>query len=139
MEAVGAAASVVGILSFSLELAEKVQKLHNFWKSYLNASEDVQDIILDLQLFSDILKRGCQSRSAEDAVLLKVLLRCHMKIAKLEQLVKQMESGFASESFAVRRWTAFKKVLDKDKIEEFRGSMRDTKIDLLLLNQAIAE
>ncbi|MCJ1234386.1 hypothetical protein MMC14_002347, partial [Varicellaria rhodocarpa] len=79
------------------------------------------------------------SHSAEDAVLLEALLRCHMRIAKLEQLVKKMESGFASKSSAVRRWTAFKKVLDKDKIEEFRGSMRDTKIDLLLLNQAIAE
>ena len=139
MEVFGAAASVVGVLSFSLELAEKVQKLHDFWESYKQASEDIQDIVIDLQTFCDALRRSCQSRSGEDKVLLKVLLQCHTKIAKLEKMAKKLESGLASEIPTLRKWTAIRVVLNKDKIKEFRASLTETKIDLLLLNQAIIE
>ena len=139
MEGFGVVASVTGVVSLSLQLAEKVQNLHDFWDSCRYASEDVQDIVLDLQLFRDVLERSYRSYNEEDAVLLKILSQCYRKIVKLENLVKKMTDGFSSESFAKRKWTAVKAMLNKDNIEDFRQSLRETKIDLHLLNKAIAE
>ena len=139
MEALALTASVFSVLSLFLQVADKVQQLHNFWNSFQDAPSEIQNIALDLQTFSEILSSGARSCVDDDSVLYRVLTRCDCKVEFLKQIIEGFEPGFASKCSIKRKWTSFKAMLKKDKLDEFQRSLAHTKMDILLLNQNLAE
>ena len=139
MEALALTAGVFSVVSLFLQVADKVQQLHDFWDSFQGAPVEIRNIALDLQTFSEILASGARSRVDDDSVLYKVLQRCDSKVESLKQMIERLEPGFASKFSIKRRWSSFKAVLRKDKLDEFQRSLAHTKIDLLLLSQSLVE
>jgi hypothetical protein len=54
MDGLGIAASAFAIISLSIQLAESVVKIHDFYKSYQNASAHVNQIVDDLALLQTV-------------------------------------------------------------------------------------
>ena len=139
METLGIAGGIVSIVSLFIQLADRVQILLDFWRSFQEAPEDVQFILRDLQQLRDILQHRAGTISAPSQLLLDVVGRCHQKIERLEGLLEDLEPGFKSPHRVVRKWHSFKATLRRNCIKEFRDALADTKTDLILVNQNISE
>lgn len=139
MEALALSASVFSVASLFIQLAEKVQQLHDFWNSFQNAPSDIKHVVLDLQMFCDILDEGARSNVDSNPLLFKVLTRCDSKVESLKRIVESLEPGFASKRSIKRKWSSFKATLKKKNLTEFQRSLADTKLDLILIHQALAE
>ena len=142
MEALAVTASVFSVVSLFIQLAEKVQQLHDFWSSFQEAPLEIQHIASDLQAFSELISEtitaGARSVIDNDVGSYKVLERCDSKVENLKQIIEGLEPGFTSKRSIRRKWTAFKVVMRKNKLHEFKSSLGETKIDLILLNQYLA-
>src|SRR4051812_6583045 len=55
MDGLSGAASIVAVVSFTVQLAESAKKLYDFWNSVDEAPDFVHEIVVDLKLFSTIL------------------------------------------------------------------------------------
>ena len=122
MGALALTASIFSVVSLFLQVADKVQQLHEFWSSFQDTLSEIQNITLDLQTFSEILALGAPS-CVDEIVLCKVLKRCDSKVESLKQIIEGLEPGFASKRSIRRKWTSFKAMLKKDSFKEFRRSL----------------
>jgi hypothetical protein len=139
MEALALPASVFSVVSLFIQLAEKVQHLHDFWTSFQNAPSAIRNVASDLQTFCDVLDQGFRSHENNNPVLLRILTRCDSKVEDLKRIVERLEPGFASKRSIKRKWSSFKATLKKNNLAEFQRSLTDTKLDLILIRQVIAE
>jgi len=139
MEPVSAASSVISIVSLAIQLADKVQQLHDFWQSFKQAPAEIEQITDNLDTFREIIKVGARTSAGHDPLLHKTLQRCNVRIDELRGLVEKLEPGFASQRRVVRQWSAFKMVLKKKIIQQFQAAITETKLDLVLVRQNMAE
>ena len=139
MEALALSASVFSVVSLFIQLAEETEQLHDFWSSFQNAPAEIRNVANDLQTFCEILGGGARSHINDDPVLLKILTRCDGKIEHLKRITEKFEPGFRSKHSIKRKWISFKATLKKDSLVEFQSSLADTKLDLLLVGQIVAE
>ena len=51
MEALGGAASVIGVVSLALQVCEKLRNVHDFWQSVKEAPDDIARISTEIDLF----------------------------------------------------------------------------------------
>ena len=129
------AASATAIASISIQLADSVKKLIDFWNSVRDAPDDIKDILLDLRLLSTVLNDiECEAQAnRHDATLKDVLGSCVSYVNRLHAMLNEISPDFASTKRCVRTWAAVKSVLRKDRLARFQNNLAYLKSTLLLL------
>lgn len=137
MEPLSSAASCLAVVSLALQLADGIKQLCEFWISVKEAPDDIHTIATDLELLSAVLAHMAhEAQQVEpDPALEAALLVCNDEVRKLIHLTNEMEPGFASMSRRIRRWTAFKAVLNREKLQRFQKVLERLKITLVLAQQ----
>lgn len=137
MEGLSAAASGLAVASIAIQLADSVKKLHDFWDSIKDAPETVRVITNDLKLLSSVLADiASEAQHGElDVVLEGVLSACTTSVDALNTIVNDLEPGFASSNIFLRKWTAFRSVLKKERIKNFQAALERLKNTLALGQQ----
>ncbi|KAL9627623.1 MAG: hypothetical protein Q9164_007546, partial [Protoblastenia rupestris] len=131
------AASTLAVASLAIQLADSIKKLIDFWESVKEAPSDVQAIIVDLDLLSNVLREiASEAEGTEtDITLEKVLCSCQANIEYLNAILHEIQPGFASTKRSVKQWTALKSVLKWDKIKKFQNTLDRLKSTLMLVQQ----
>lgn len=137
MEGLSAAASGIAVVSVAVQLAESFKKLCDFWKSIKEAPENIRAISVDLELLSSVLTQvALETQHVEpDATLIAALNSCCVKVKTLTIILNQIEPGFASTRFRVRKWTALKAALKHGELLRFQEALERLKGTLLLVQQ----
>ena len=137
MDGLSAAASGIAVVSIAIQLAESVKKLCDFWDSIKEAPDDVRAISTDLEILSKVLAQiAHESQNQEpDATLVAALQGCSVKVRTLDEIVSDIEPGFSSKRFRVRKWTALRAVLKHGQVVKFQGALESLKVTLLLAQQ----
>ena len=133
------AATGLAVVSVTIQLADGIKKLHDFWTSIAEAPEDIKDNLLELKVLSSLLSQIAhdKQRHEPDPMFADVLRDCCAKVDRLIKLLGEAEPGFASTSSYIRRWTAVKTVLKQEKLKKFQDSLERLKstLSLALLHQ----
>lgn len=137
MEGLSAAASGIAVLSVAVQLAESFKKLCDFWTSIKEAPENIRAISVDLELLSSVLTQiALETQHVEpDATLIAALNSCCVKVKTLTTILNEIEPGFASTRFRVRKWTALKATLKHGELLKFQEGLERLKGTLLLVQQ----
>ena len=138
MDGLSGAASVVGVVSLTVQLGDSIKKLCDFWDSVKEAPDDVHAISTDLSLLSSVLAEMAfeEQHCGPDHTLTRVLEACRGRVNKLTNITNDMEPGFASTSLRIRKWTAFKAVLKRERIQKFQKVLDGLKMTLMLAQQS---
>jgi site-specific DNA-adenine methylase len=139
---------VIAVGTLAVQLGDSVKKLVDFWHSIQEAPEDIQNMADELKLVASILRRIAsdsqeqhQDNHREDRKdqssppsnsLRPALELCQKNIAILNSILTELEPGFASCRRRKRKWTAFKTVLKRDRIEKIRTTLESLKSTLIL-------
>lgn len=137
MEALSGAASIIAVTSLAIQLVDSIDKLCHFWTSIKEAPDDVLFIITDLRLLSSIFTEiSFEAQHSEPNDTLEAVLKtCTIRVKALSDILSDIEPGFSSARFSVRKWTAVKTVLKQKTINKFQESLRSLKITLILVQQ----
>lgn len=141
MDGLSGAASGLAVVSLTIQLADSIKKLCDFWDSVQDAPNDIRAIVKEMRLLSAVLE-GIQLNELDygpDPTTRSVLETCADKVKTLFGLVDDLEPGFTSMSKRVRKWSALKATLRSEKIKKFRVSLEETKITLILARQISSE
>ena len=137
MDVLSTAASVAGVASIAVQLADSAKKLYDFWSSVKDAPDTIQRMTTDLQLLSDVLSRialEAQSSRPDDTIVAH-LRNCNVKLQSIVDLINKFEPGFASESFSIRKWSAVKAALKDEKLEKLLSAVESAKTTLIIVLQ----
>ena len=130
----------IGAVSVSIQLAESIIKLKNFWNLVKEAPDDIAFIIEELELFRDVASDIETDLNSHNTVALAVDTRTDKKCLDFckkgadvldnicKELAKELEKG------KVRG--GFKTALRKETIDRLRERLRNAQ-SLLLLSQQI--
>ncbi|KAF7545184.1 hypothetical protein G7Z17_g9366 [Cylindrodendrum hubeiense] len=135
MEAAGAA---IGAFSLIIQLAERVESLRAFCKSFKDAPQDVSEMGQCLSELRTLLKEKANTQPMPSPALNATLLRCDRRIKPLETLVAKLEPGFKSRHKRVRVWTRFAATQNAAHVKKLRDELADAKLDLILAGQAMS-
>jgi hypothetical protein len=137
MDGLSGAASVIGVVSLAIQLADSVKKLLNFWDSVQNAPENVKAITKGLKVLSVVLDNieAHQKLHGEDQATTELLDSCRDHVTALMNLIQDFEPGFTSQSRRTRQWVALKAVFKKEQIQKFQHLIQETKITLIMAQQ----
>ena len=129
-----AAAGAFAVISLAVQLADNIKKLSDFWKSVKDAPADVQNLITDLDLLSNVLREiDLEARQSEpNPTLENVLRRCEVNVSALKVCLDEMQPGLTSAKRSFKHWTAFKSVLKWEKIKKFQVILDQLKSTLSL-------
>ncbi|KAI9699769.1 MAG: hypothetical protein M1836_002804 [Candelina mexicana] len=130
MDGLSSAASGIAVASLSIQLAENIKKLYEFWESIKDAPDDVRDCVGDLKLLSAAL-----DIHGPNTTVTEIIKSCVGNVSTLLGIVESFEGGFASRKPRVRKWSAFKAALKMEKIRKFRVALQEIKVTLLLARQ----
>lgn len=136
MDGLSATASIVGVTSVTVLLADGVKKLHDFWCSVRDAPDDVRAIAGDLEVLSHILAEINLEGQEENASMKAALLRCVDATKPLAAIVQDLEPGFESKSPRTRKWSAFRMTFKSEKIKIYQSSLERMKTTLILAQQS---
>ena len=132
-----AAAIVTAILSITLQLAERIKHLHDFFITVTDAPQGIRETVQELRLLGAFLERLADP--ALDPIATEALCRCNAKVTALFALLKQWGPVYTSTSRRVRTWSSFKATLPKDRLDKLRLSLEETKLTLILIRQNLSE
>jgi hypothetical protein len=130
MEAVGATASIIALISLALQLRD-------FWASIQRAPLEIQYFVEELDLLADILRnldrdsKRFPALARNDLVSRNVIRACEASLRKIAGIVYELHPDFAS-STVVRNWTSLKLALRKSRIRQIRLILEGTKAFLTL-------
>ncbi|EPE30559.1 Ankyrin repeat-containing protein [Glarea lozoyensis ATCC 20868] len=141
MEVLSGVSSVIAIVSLTVQTANGVKKLSDFWSSIQNAPQSVSDIIEDLAIVSNALEDiGHEADSARPHsrsldMSLSCLRSCSEKVQRLQKLLEELQSGLSATKRRKRAWSSFKVVWSENKIANFQNAVRELKTTLLITRQ----
>ena len=137
MDGLSSGASVIAVVSLAIQLADSVKQLCEFWSSVNGAPGHIRSIATELELLSSILANIAleAQRVGPDKSLSGVLRSCTDKVKILTVLTNDLEPGFASRMLRLRKWTAFKAVIKREKVEKLQDGIERLKSSLLLAQQ----
>ena len=140
MEGLSTASGVIAVLSLTIQLANSIKELYEFWGSIEEAPGEVRDIVANLKLLSSVLDNIIQFEAGTnhviaDDTLKDVLESCVLRVKRFTDLVSPFERGFVSKKRAIRTWAALKAVLKAEKVKQFRTALEELKTTLLLAQQ----
>ncbi|KAI9649749.1 hypothetical protein NHQ30_002330 [Ciborinia camelliae] len=122
MDGLSSASSAFAVISLTVQLAQSVKKLVEFWKAVEDAPGDVNELFNDLELLS------------------AVLVKNHNKFAQhspYDLIAKRIFSKFAftSPSSRKRKWAALKITLKNDEIKKMRNSVGESFVAVQMIQQ----
>ena len=137
MDGLSGAASGMAVVSLALQLSDGIKQLYDFWGSVKDAPDEIRVITTDLGLLSSVLAEMAseEQHSGPDPTLKAALELCCDRVTKIANLTNEMEPGFASMNFRIRKWIAFKAVLKGEKIQKLQKVLEGLKSTLMLAQQ----
>ena len=140
MEALGGAASVIGVTSLAIQLCEKLQKLHDFWQSVKGAPDDIARISTEINLFitwlaviaNNYQRQGLNHRSPNHIAVIDTLKLCLATVDDMNEGVKDLESRLSTGPLS-KRWASVKFVFRKDKREKVMQQIERMKSLLIIV------
>jgi hypothetical protein len=124
----GATASIFAVVSLAGQLGGGVSNLLTFFESFKGAPEYVRGIEKDLKLLLPIL----EGISFDEPRYNDILQDCSAKIHNLQDIVDQLEPGFASSRRRIREWTALKTTRKASQIRKFKAVLEEMKSTLII-------
>jgi hypothetical protein len=141
MDVLSGIASGIAVGSLTIQIAESLRELCDFWGSIQDASKDIGAILNDLRLLEHAIDtiRRFEAIHGADPLTDDVVESCSQKVASLVAVVKDIEPGFRASSRRKRAWSSFKAALKEGKLNKFRESLAETKLTLVLARQGLSE
>ncbi|KAH8591301.1 hypothetical protein B0O99DRAFT_719230 [Bisporella sp. PMI_857] len=139
MDGLSGAASVVGVVSITIQLADGFKKLHDFWSSVQSAPEDIQSVVKGIKVLSIVLQQieVHQLLYGPDPTITEILVTCNDPLTALIILIQDFEPGFTSHSRCTRKWSTLKSVFKKEQIQNSLRRIKEAKLTLVLAQQHI--
>jgi hypothetical protein len=135
MEALAVASSVLAVVSFTLQLADNVQRLLDFWDSVKDAPAEVSEIRSQLRILSALLKgielNSRHSPSDGDILGYDCLLVCKGNIAKLENLSEEWNQELSRNGIQ-RKWSCLRKALRENQLARYWSELERAKSTLIM-------
>lgn len=137
MDPLSAGATIISFLSLAMQLADSVQKIHDFWASIKAATDDIQNTVEDLHLLADILRQIAQeeqklpSTPLQHRLSLDVLRRCECNVKKLNTMMNGIHTTCAEDNLR-NKLAIFKFIFQRPQIERFQILLERTKTSLIL-------
>lgn len=128
MDGLSGAASVIGVVSLAVQLAQGISHLRSFFESVSNAPKDIVSVINDLALLARVLE---QIQTDEDASI-AVLETCMEKVVHLHKLIDELEPGFRSSKSYIKKYTAYKWARMDSTLGKLRETLEGTKSTLIV-------
>ncbi|TQN69478.1 hypothetical protein CSHISOI_06014, partial [Colletotrichum shisoi] len=139
MEVLSGVSSGFAVVSLALQLAEKVTKTHDFWRSVRGAPDELGSIAAELEFLERVyigIAHNAQ-RETIDPILTKALEAGQQEVTRFEALVSPLRKRCENESKIKRKWASLVAgVWRKEEVAEFRDSISRTKSTLLMALQA---
>ena len=140
MEVLGGAASVVGVVSITLQVCEELKKIQDFWQSVKEAPDDIAHIIAEINLFTNWLtiisnnyqRHGFKHGSPDEIAATDTLKLCLATVHDMSDEIKDLERGLSRGSFP-RRWASVKFVFRKDRLENLTKQIERMKMLLIIV------
>lgn len=138
-EAFGVVAGGISVASLAIQILENINRVINFCESIREAPTDIQRILLELQLLSNIIsgiQLVFQKRSLpkiSEATIKKSLDLVRHDISKLSDLSLDLERKLKSDKRITRTWARVQTVLSEKKIAILRDHLDRAKGTLQLL------
>ncbi|KAL1636927.1 hypothetical protein SLS56_001024 [Neofusicoccum ribis] len=149
MDGLSAAASVAGIASLAVQLAESITSLYvvtpesrlddcKFLSAIKHASDDIEDIIDDLEVLTCVIAeiQRCEELFGPQHATAKAIMRCRRQMQALESMVKTLNEELERDSKWRRNHAALKAVMKGDKVKAMREKIGEAKDTLSLALQA---
>lgn len=141
MDGLSAASSAFAVVSLAIQIGGGIQKLCDFWTSIQDGPKDINSIIQDLQVVSDIVRdirlEASNERPHSSALSASIaaLNGCSSSMEALQSIIDQLQPGISSPKPTLRKWATFRAVWKGDRLRKFQETLRDTKITLILARQ----
>ena len=140
MEALGGAASVIGVVSLAIQVCEELKKVHDFWQSVKEAPDDIARISTEINLlitWLTIISNNYQRQNSthtnpNEVAAIDTLRLCLATAHDMNDGVKDLESGF-SKGLLSRRCASVKFVFRKDKREKVMAQVERMKTLLIIV------
>lgn len=140
MEALGGAASVIGVASLAIQVCEELKKVHNFWQSVKEAPDDISQISAEINLFITLLaliankyqQQGFDPKNANHVAAMDTLKLCLATVQNMNDGVEDLER-WISKGSSTRRWASIKFVFRKDKREKLMKQIERMKTLLIIV------
>lgn len=141
MEGLAGAASIIAVASIAIQLADSIKKLCDFWEAIKDAPDEITTLVQELKLLDLVLKKIHinEEKYGADPTTTAVLTRCAEKVNALVAAMDGFQPGFASKKWQVRTWNSFKITCQSKKFQNFRLSLGEMKMTLVLARQDISE
>lgn len=142
MEGLGAASSIIGIVSLALQLVQTVQDVNDFLKSLKEAPQEVSRLAENLDYLQEILQDVSNIAEMQSlqinipvpsSTMNTALNRCKKEIGYLETVLSKAKVGYGSKQKLVRKWNSLKFVVKTKDVKEFEDRIRYS-IQLLMLS-----
>jgi len=134
-EALGIAASGVGIASLAIQLGNSILKLKSFCDAVKNAPEEIRHLIEEIETLSLVLSESESSEQPGLQVRPDSTSRCLQFCQKATSILRSVVKDVEAEIERRGRFGRVKAVLKRDAIEKLRGRLMTAQSMLLLSNQ----
>ena len=140
MEALGGAASVIGVASLAIEVCKGLNKIHDFWQSVKEAPDHIARISTETNLLitwltvigNNYQRQGFDDRNPNHVAATDTLKLCLAMVQDMNDEVDDLE-GRLSTSLMSRRWASVKFVFRKEKRETLMDQIERMKSLLIIV------
>lgn len=140
MEALGGAASVIGVVSLAIQLCEDLKKIQDVWQSVKEAPDDIARLSTEIKLFitwltiiaNNYQRQGFSRSSPNEVAATETLRSCLVIAHEMSNEVKDIDSKFFKGPMS-RRWAPVKFVFRKDKMEKLSKQVERMKMLLIIV------
>ena len=136
MEVAGAA---IGTLSLTIQLADRVEELRTFFKSFRDAPQEVAELGESLKTLRLVLTERAERLPLPNTALKHALSQCDRRITPLEECVRRLEPRFKSSRVSVRLWARLSATQNAAYVKKLRDDLMEAKANLMLVIQLLQE
>jgi hypothetical protein len=134
MEVLGAASSVIAVVSLAVQLGSNIQRLADFWDSVKEAPAEVEQIKTELQVLRSLvgsIAKDAGANTGPGDVLHQCLAACTTSIGQLERLSRDFNRGLNGHGIR-RKWTCLKKALREKQLASYWTEIERAKSMLIM-------
>jgi len=143
MEALGAAASVVGLATVLTQLMKAVIQFQDFWSDVKDIPLEHQWLFTDLEIIRQVLEAiepeaVIGPSTHQDTLLGLTVQNCTLHINNIMALMVPLQNDVQRQQRQIT-WKSIKALLRKDKMKEYRSNLESAKTNLVLLQHYISK
>jgi Sec-independent protein translocase protein TatA len=135
-EVLGVVASGITIGALAVQVGSSIKKLKTLWEEIQDAPSSINLLINEVGtlhlILCDIETNQAQNSSISSTHTVNSLSHCRVGAERLKELVEDLSRDINSKRKAVRKFAAFKVVLEKPKIEKYQMDLERAKSSLIL-------